>query len=181
MRSPEELNGCRTEVATGLSASNAISCSIIRLLSRWTGYGRLNLGSAGRPPWKKCHSRGVWASLAMISSRDSMRSFFVSVLLLVVAGGAPALAQTPSDTPSDTTPSTATMFPHPAASWWWLSGQVNLISQAHGRFPSPYQGDNSFRPQGEHALSRLWTIYTGVSYRAIPTCWSTSRALVAAD
>jgi high affinity Mn2+ porin len=95
----------------------------------------------------------------MMSSRDSMRSFLVSVLLLVIAGGASPLAQTP-----DTPPSTgaATMFPHPSASWWWLSGQVNLISQAHGRFPSPYQGDNSLRPQGEQALSRLWTIYTGV-------------------
>ena len=54
------------------------------------------------------------------------------------------------------------MFPHPDDSRWWLSGQVNLISQAHGRFTSPYQGDNSLRPDPEQALSRLWTIYTGV-------------------
>jgi len=55
------------------------------------------------------------------------------------------------------------MFPRPDASWWWLSGQVNLISQSHGRFTSPYQGDNSLRPEPEQALSRLWTIYTGVT------------------
>jgi hypothetical protein len=54
------------------------------------------------------------------------------------------------------------MFPHPAESRWWLSGQVNLISQTHGRFTSPYQGDNSLRPEREQALSRVWTIYTGV-------------------
>lgn len=39
---------------------------------------------------------------------------------------------------------------------------MNLISQTHGRFPSPYEGDNSLRPGREQALSRLWTIYTGV-------------------
>jgi hypothetical protein len=55
------------------------------------------------------------------------------------------------------------MFPHPEDSRWWLSGQVNLISQMHGRFTSPYQGDNSLRPESEQALSRLWTIYTGVT------------------
>ena len=54
------------------------------------------------------------------------------------------------------------MFPHPADSRWWLSGQVNLIGQGHGRFDSPYQGANSFRPNPEQALSRLWTVYTGV-------------------
>jgi hypothetical protein len=58
---------------------------------------------------------------------------------------------------------TTTMFPHPEDSRWWLSGQLNLISQSHGQFTSPYQGDNSFRPESEHALSRLWTIYTGVT------------------
>ena len=54
------------------------------------------------------------------------------------------------------------MFSHADESRWWLSGQVNLISQSHGRFTSPYQGDNSLRPEPEQALSRLWTIYTGV-------------------
>jgi hypothetical protein len=54
------------------------------------------------------------------------------------------------------------MFPRPGDTRWWLSGQVNLIWQAHGRFTSPYQGDNSLRPDPEQALSRLWTVYTGV-------------------
>jgi len=43
---------------------------------------------------------------------------------------------------------------------------VNLISQTHGRFPSPYEGDNSLRAEREQALSRLWTIYTGVKLSA---------------
>ena len=54
------------------------------------------------------------------------------------------------------------MFSHPDEGRWWFSGQVNLISQSHGQFTSPYEGDNSLRPDPEQALSRLWTVYTGV-------------------
>jgi len=75
----------------------------------------------------------------------------------VVLGAAIAAAQGAETPPADTT-----MFPHPDDSRWWLSGQVNLIWQSHGRFTSPYQGNNSLRPEPEQALSRLWTIYTGV-------------------
>jgi high affinity Mn2+ porin len=39
---------------------------------------------------------------------------------------------------------------------------VNVISQTHARFASPYEGENSLRPDREQALSRLWTISTGV-------------------
>jgi high affinity Mn2+ porin len=87
-----------------------------------------------------------------------MRSLFLS-MLLAIAGGTSAAAQTAPDTPPA---GATTMFPHPPESRWWLSGQVNLISQTHGRFTSPYQGDNSLRPDWEQALSRVWTIYTGV-------------------
>lgn len=55
----------------------------------------------------------------------------------------------------------STLLPH-RDTWWWLSGQVNLISQAHGTFTSPYAGDNSFRARREQALSRVWTVYTGI-------------------
>ena len=82
----------------------------------------------------------------------------IIVCLLVIIGGSAAHAQTEPDV---ATPAT-TMFPHPADSRWWLSGQINLIWQAHGAFTSPYQGDNSLRPEAEQALSRLWTIYTGL-------------------
>jgi high affinity Mn2+ porin len=54
-----------------------------------------------------------------------------------------------------------TLFPHPAGTRWWLSGQINLIEQGHGDFTSPYEGPNSLRPVGERALSRVWTIFTG--------------------
>ena len=83
-----------------------------------------------------------------------------SLSVLLITGGA-TMAMAQDDDP-DTSPAETTMFPHPDESRWWLSGQVNLIWQAHGRFTSPYQGDNSLRPDPEQALSRLWTIYTGV-------------------
>ncbi len=82
----------------------------------------------------------------------------LAVVALGLAAAAPARAQTAPDAPGSTT----TMFPHPADSRWWVSGQVNLISQAHGPFPSPYQGDHSLQPVRERAHSGVWTIYTGV-------------------
>jgi hypothetical protein len=78
-------------------------------------------------------------------------------LLTVIARPTIATAQATSDTPPETT-----LFPHPDDSRWWLSGQINLIAQAHGQFTSPYSGDNSLRADPEQAVSRLWTIYTGV-------------------
>ena len=59
----------------------------------------------------------------------------------------------------------ATVLPHAADSPWWLSGQANVILQWHGPFPSPYMGENSLRPQAEHAMSRLLTLFTGVALR----------------
>jgi high affinity Mn2+ porin len=90
--------------------------------------------------------------------RVRLQSLCLSLVLSVVLAPT-ASAQTDPGVAAPTT----TMFPHPDDSRWWLSGQVNLISQLHGQFTSPYQGDNSLRPEAEQALSRLWTIYTGVT------------------
>ena len=94
----------------------------------------------------------------MMLIRDCLRSFSLSVLL-VSSGATVVIAQTASDTaPAETT----TLFPHADDSRWWLSGQLNLISQVHGTFTSPYEGENSLRSQREQALSSVWTIYTGL-------------------
>src|SRR4030081_3349267 len=93
----------------------------------------------------------------MMPIRDCLRSCSLCVLLVI--GGATAV---PAQIASDTPPAETTMFPHPDDGRWWLSGQLNLISQTHGRFTSPYQGNNSLRPDPEQALARVWTIYTGV-------------------
>ncbi len=55
-----------------------------------------------------------------------------------------------------------TMVEHSEATPWWLSGQLNLIGQAHGSFPALYTGPNSFRPMSEGTVSRVLTLYTGL-------------------
>ena len=94
----------------------------------------------------------------MLIIRRSVLSI-VFLTSVVVANVTSAAAQS---APDAATTGATTMFSHPDDSGWWLSGQVNLISQAHGRFTSPYESDNSLRSNPEQALSRLWTIYTGV-------------------
>jgi hypothetical protein len=54
-----------------------------------------------------------------------------------------------------------TMFPHPDSTWWWISGQANIIFQAHPGFHSEYQGTNSFRNAGEYKTSMVGTLYLG--------------------
>ena len=55
----------------------------------------------------------------------------------------------------------STMFPHPDGTLWWVSGQANIIFQAHPGFHSPYQGVNSFRNAGEYKTSLLGSLYLG--------------------
>ena len=43
----------------------------------------------------------------------------------------------------------------------WLSGQVNIVTQGHGSFFSPYSGPNSFQASPEIEASRVFTLYTG--------------------
>jgi hypothetical protein len=57
-----------------------------------------------------------------------------------------------------------TMFPHPDSAPWWVSGQANIIFQAHGAYHSPYEGPNSFSGRGEYKTSMLGTLYTGYAF-----------------
>ena len=59
-------------------------------------------------------------------------------------------------------PDPETLFPHLADTRYWLSGQANVIFQAHPAFYSPYQGKNSLSPKFETATSRVLTLYTGM-------------------
>jgi len=63
---------------------------------------------------------------------------------------------------SDTSGDPESMFPHLSDTRFWLSGQANVIAQAHPAFHSPYQAKNSLDPSFETATSRLLTLYTGV-------------------
>jgi high affinity Mn2+ porin len=72
---------------------------------------------------------------------------------------APSVSGTTDDSSSDQTP---TFFPHSNSSRFWISGQVNFISEWHPNFHSPYQGPNSLSPQAQDANSRVLTLFTGV-------------------
>ncbi len=68
-------------------------------------------------------------------------------LLLLLLSPCPAFSQT-----SD------------AETFWsrfWLSIQGNFIRQQYPTFDAKYSGPNSFLPAGEHATSRIETLYTG--------------------
>src|SRR5438270_5443860 len=54
-----------------------------------------------------------------------------------------------------------TIFPHPNAWPFYIGGQVNMIFQAHPPFHAKYSGTHSFQNNGEHALSRVATLYLG--------------------
>ena len=43
----------------------------------------------------------------------------------------------------------------------WVSGQINLITQLHSRFPAKYSGENSATAHGENVSSRLMSLYLG--------------------
>jgi len=71
------------------------------------------------------------------------------------------------DSPAPDPPSTSSeplpvMFPHQQWDRLWLSGQVNVISQWHPAFRSPYQGPNSLSPEAQDASSRVLTLFTGL-------------------
>ncbi|WP_236656999.1 carbohydrate porin [Acidisarcina polymorpha] len=70
-------------------------------------------------------------------------------------------AEAEAEQPSLVLPMT-TMFPHSETWPLWISGQTNIIFQAHPSFHSPYQGRNSFQGAGEYKTSLLGTLYTGL-------------------
>lgn len=75
-----------------------------------------------------------------------------------------AVAVQPSDAGNDEDEKgeDTTVFPHKQSGRFWVSGQINVISQWHPSFRARYTGGNSLRPQAEHATSRVLTLYTGV-------------------
>ena len=81
-----------------------------------------------------------------------MRSLVVVSCLLVAS---PAVAD---DRDGDGVDDDAYVLHHPAAAWW-LSGQVNLVTQAQPGFHSPYAGDNSLRSNDHVATSFVATVY----------------------
>jgi len=90
-----------------------------------------------------------------------MRRFTVISLIALLHVLSSALSSWAQDVSNADHPA-VTMFPHPDSDRWWLSGQLNVIFQAHGPFRSPYQGPRSLSAVAEHATSRVWTVFSGV-------------------
>jgi len=60
-----------------------------------------------------------------------------------------------------------TLVPHPDETRWWLSGQLNVIAQAHPSFTSPYSGPNSLSAGSDARASFVATAFSG--YRVTDT------------
>jgi hypothetical protein len=75
-------------------------------------------------------------------------------------GETAAAADSPD--PSTQVEPMTTMFAHSETLPFWISGQTNVIFQAHPSFHSPYQGINSMHGAGEYKTSMVGTLYTGV-------------------
>jgi hypothetical protein len=78
----------------------------------------------------------------------------------------PAQTGTPASTAGEQPakapdPATLTLFPHSDTARYFISGQANIIFQAHGPFHSPYLGPNSLLPRGEYKSSLVGTLFTG--------------------
>jgi hypothetical protein len=85
-----------------------------------------------------------------------VRAAAVVCLVTLVIGIRPAAAQQPD------APDATTVFDRPDTDRVWLSGQANVIFQAHPGFPAAYSGDHSLRPAAERATSTVLTLYTGL-------------------
>ena len=98
-----------------------------------------------------------------------MRHF---LLLWMALFCAPLFAQD-SSAPSPTADASkdeapVTMFPHADSSRYLVSGQANIIFQAHPGFHSPYEGTNSLLARGEYKVSMVGTLYLGYKLIANP-------------
>ena len=96
----------------------------------------------------------------------------LACLLAASLTAAPAVSQQPNSSPLKDAPATAaaapTMFPHPPSARYLLSGQANIIFQAHAPFHSPYEGINSLQSRGEYKTSLLGTLYLGADVLHTP-------------
>lgn len=103
--------------------------------------------------------------------KDSMQTL-VALLLLTISLAAHAqqrdltdarpsrpvkLPEAPTTAPDPPLP----LFPHQETARYLISGQANIIFQAHAPFHSPYDGANSLLSRGEYKPSMLGTLFLG--------------------
>ena len=80
-------------------------------------------------------------------------------LIFGLAGS--AAAQATDAAPQAQAPADPAMFPHPDTTRYFITGQANIIFQAHGPFHSPYEGTNSLLARGEYKPSLVGTLFMG--------------------
>jgi high affinity Mn2+ porin len=93
--------------------------------------------------------------------QDRERSLLKAICVLLLCCLLRVTGRAQESSPDDQPSQSGTLFPHSHTARWWVSGQVNIIFQAHPDFHALYSGPNSFSAEGEHATSRLLTLYTG--------------------
>ncbi|HVG26029.1 MAG TPA: carbohydrate porin [Acidobacteriaceae bacterium] len=98
-----------------------------------------------------------------------------TLLAVALLAAHPAIGQsTPAQTsqpqtelpPAPSVP--VTIFPHSDTSPWLLSGQANIVFQAHPGFHSPYAGPNSLVGRGEYKVSLVGTLFSGLQLHRNP-------------
>jgi len=101
--------------------------------------------------WKRLYAATLAISLALASSAA------------VAQSNQPPNSQQSEDKADVTQPETdPTVFPHSQTWPFFIGGQINFIFQAHPPFHAKYSGPQSLKNTGEHALSRVATLYLGV-------------------
>src|SRR5277367_2985705 len=98
----------------------------------------------------------------LAASRLLIASAFAVVTACAQEAVPPQQDSQPGAEPTPSADPLPIMFPHPEMDRLWLSGQVNIISQWHPAFHSPYQGRNSLTPEAQDASSHVFTLFTGL-------------------
>jgi hypothetical protein len=98
---------------------------------------------------------GAWCALCL----------FTAALAAQTPAAAPS---TPPDAPTDAPSAQLTVFPHPDTARYLISGQANIVFQAHPGFHSPYSGTNSMLARGEYKTSLVGTLYLGFELNPNP-------------
>lgn len=97
------------------------------------------------------------------------KTFITAVLACLPLSTCGILAQASPQQAIPNAPSAQlTLFPHSDSARYLLSGQANIIFQAHPGFHSPYSGPNSLLARGEYKPSFLATLYTAFELNPNP-------------
>jgi hypothetical protein len=99
----------------------------------------------------------------MTNAMFRLRLLCLTFALACVPLSAQTVPQTqpPQDAAPDKPTTPLTIFPHSDSTRYLISGQANIVFQAHPGFHSPYQGSNSLLSRGEYKTSLLGTLYMG--------------------